>query len=64
MSNLYRQLEVPKELKPEMYPHYMEKDSSFTSTSILGLIYDEVCNYQSQDISRKGKNTKYFPSFL
>ncbi|KAG5087469.1 hypothetical protein AAZX31_01G008500 [Glycine max] len=37
-----RKVQVPNDLIAELFPHYMEKDKSFTSTSILGLIYDEV----------------------
>ncbi|XP_028781093.1 probable RNA-dependent RNA polymerase 5 [Neltuma alba] len=48
-----KKVEVPKYLKPEMYPHYMEKDNSYTSTSILGLLYDEVDRYQYEDTSKK-----------
>ncbi|URE46872.1 RNA-dependent RNA polymerase [Musa troglodytarum] len=35
-------VEVPIELKAEKYPHYMERSNSYTSTSILGLIFDTV----------------------
>ncbi|KAL5572572.1 hypothetical protein UlMin_022169 [Ulmus minor] len=42
-------IEVPKELKVEKFPHYMEKKNSYTSKSILGAIYDRVGNYQSED---------------
>ncbi|KAF7813875.1 putative RNA-dependent RNA polymerase 5 [Senna tora] len=48
-----RKIEVPKELKAEIYPHYMEKENSYTSTSILGLIYDEVETYQSEETTYK-----------
>ncbi|XP_027358466.1 probable RNA-dependent RNA polymerase 3 isoform X2 [Abrus precatorius] len=48
-----RKIQVPKDLAVEMFPHYMEKDRSFTSTSILGLIYDEVSRWQTKDISMK-----------
>ncbi|XP_054786888.1 probable RNA-dependent RNA polymerase 3 isoform X2 [Prosopis cineraria] len=45
-----KKVEVPKDLRAEIYPHYMEKDSSYTSTSILGLIYDEVNKCQYEDV--------------
>ena len=34
----------------------MEKDKSFTSTSILGLIYDWVGTWQTKDLSGEGKD--------
>ncbi|QCD92035.1 RNA-dependent RNA polymerase 1 [Vigna unguiculata] len=46
-----RKVQVPDDLKAEMFPHYMEKDKSFTSTSILGLIYDWVGTWQTKDLS-------------
>ncbi|EOA29804.1 hypothetical protein CARUB_v10012898mg [Capsella rubella] len=33
---------LPNELRPDIFPHYMERDKKFKSTSILGLIYDFV----------------------
>ncbi|MED6131270.1 hypothetical protein PIB30_008310 [Stylosanthes scabra] len=44
-------IEVPKELCAELFPHYMERDRSFTSTSVLGMIYDEVLRWQIKDNS-------------
>ncbi|TKY44576.1 RNA-dependent RNA polymerase 5 [Spatholobus suberectus] len=44
-----------------MFPHYMEKDKSFTSTSILGLIYDEVGRWQTEDMS--GEEIRKLPCF-
>lgn len=47
----YDALDAPKkgakvylsdELKPDIFPHYMERDQKFKSTSILGMIYDFV----------------------
>ncbi|KAI4350804.1 hypothetical protein L6164_005219 [Bauhinia variegata] len=43
-------VELPKDLKVEIFPHYMERENSFTSTSILGLIYDEVKKYQTKQL--------------
>lgn len=37
-----------------MFPHYMEKNFSYNSTSILGLIYDAVNLYKEEDQSNKG----------
>ncbi|KAK4601857.1 hypothetical protein RGQ29_011108 [Quercus rubra] len=48
-----QKIEVPRELKAELFPHYMERDNSFNSTSILGLIYDMVNKYQTEDQSMK-----------
>ncbi|KAM6599582.1 hypothetical protein CsatA_019191 [Cannabis sativa] len=46
-------VEVPKDLKTKVFPHYMEKKNSYKSTSILGKIYDEVMEYQAEDHSSK-----------
>ncbi|KAL1289441.1 probable RNA-dependent RNA polymerase 3 isoform X4 [Arachis hypogaea] len=46
-----RKIEVPKELSAELFPHYMEKEKSFTSTSVLGMIYDEVLRWQHKEDS-------------
>ncbi|KAI9128687.1 hypothetical protein K1719_000170 [Acacia pycnantha] len=49
-----KKVEVPQDLRAELYPHHMEKDNSYTSSSILGLIYDEVNKYQhEEDLSEK-----------
>jgi RNA-dependent RNA polymerase len=40
-----------------LFPHYMEREKSFTSTSVLGLIYDKVKSYQSEDPSMKGEDS-------
>ncbi|KAL2321324.1 hypothetical protein Fmac_030293 [Flemingia macrophylla] len=55
------EIQVPKDLTAEMFPHYMERDKSFTSTSILGLIYDEVGKWQTRDLSRQ--EIKMLPCF-
>ncbi|KAJ4838997.1 hypothetical protein Tsubulata_021451 [Turnera subulata] len=46
-------IEVPKELKAELYPHYMERkpEISYNSSSILGLIYNRVVSFQQVDHS-------------
>ncbi|GAU37833.1 hypothetical protein TSUD_56930 [Trifolium subterraneum] len=43
-------IQVPKDLTAELYPHYMNSYNSFTSTSILGSIFDEVCIWQITDM--------------
>ncbi|XP_020536474.1 probable RNA-dependent RNA polymerase 5 isoform X3 [Jatropha curcas] len=42
---------IPEELKAELFPHHMEreKEISYTSTSILGLIYDKVKSFEEAD---------------
>ncbi|POO00835.1 RNA-dependent RNA polymerase-type [Trema orientale] len=45
-------VEVPRELRPKMFPHYMERQNCFDSKSILGWIYDKVNSYQEEDYSR------------
>jgi hypothetical protein len=59
--NFQLQVQVPKDLTVEMYPHYMDRSSSFTSTSILGSIYDEVCRWQTTDMSRNGEYSNITP---
>nr|XP_027065194.1 probable RNA-dependent RNA polymerase 4 isoform X2 [Coffea arabica] len=39
---------VPEELKAERFPHYMGKDGSYRSTSVLGDIYDRAEAFQSE----------------
>ncbi|KAK7245449.1 hypothetical protein RIF29_40295 [Crotalaria pallida] len=48
-----RKIQVPKDLAVQTFPHYLERESSFTSTSILGLIYDEVTRWLDENLSRK-----------
>ncbi|KAL5697557.1 RNA-directed RNA polymerase [Ranunculus cassubicifolius] len=38
---------LPQELKAEKFPHYMERQNSFCSKSVLGLIYDKVNSFQT-----------------
>ncbi|OMO82667.1 RNA-dependent RNA polymerase, eukaryotic-type [Corchorus capsularis] len=48
-----KKIEVPPHLRVDVFPHYMEKENSFVSTSILGKIYDFVKSYgeeQSKNI--------------
>ncbi|XP_042417528.1 probable RNA-dependent RNA polymerase 5 isoform X2 [Zingiber officinale] len=44
-------VDVPPELKADKYPHYMEKlkSDSYTSTSILGLIFNKAGSVQTED---------------
>ncbi|KAA8523162.1 hypothetical protein F0562_009585 [Nyssa sinensis] len=49
-----KRVEVPNEYKAEKYPHYMErKEKSYKSTSVLGLIYDKVNSFESEDMTVK-----------
>ncbi|KAL0803063.1 hypothetical protein Bca101_058239 [Brassica carinata] len=40
---------LPEELKPDIFPHYMERDQKFKSTSILGMIYDFVKSQTAEE---------------
>ncbi|KAJ0091065.1 hypothetical protein Patl1_13328 [Pistacia atlantica] len=48
-----RKIEVPQELKAEMFPCHMGRDasSSFESKSVLGKIYNTVKSYVAQGVS-------------
>ncbi|KAM5547585.1 hypothetical protein ABKV19_001861 [Rosa sericea] len=52
---------VPKELKVSCYPHYMGKNNSYASTSVLGLIYNRVDEHQTED--RSLKEVEKLPAF-
>lgn len=43
-------INVPAELTPKKYPHYMDRKESYHSTSILGKIYDEAEKKQSEKV--------------
>ncbi|KAJ8751018.1 hypothetical protein K2173_016199 [Erythroxylum novogranatense] len=46
-------VEIPEELKAELFPHHMERgDKSYKSTSVLGEIYDEVKSYEDDADSK------------
>ncbi|TYH60945.1 hypothetical protein ES332_D07G014600v1 [Gossypium tomentosum] len=51
-SKTGKKVKVPEELRVALFPHYMERENSFKSTSILGKIYDHVKAYQ-EEVSRK-----------
>ncbi|KAK7272726.1 hypothetical protein RJT34_29523 [Clitoria ternatea] len=57
-----KKIQVPKDLAADLFPHYMEKDRSFTSTSILGLIYDKVGDWQTEE-DKSGKEIRKLPCF-
>ncbi|KAJ0254181.1 hypothetical protein HA466_0107220 [Hirschfeldia incana] len=63
----YDALDAPKigakvyltdELKPDIFPHYMERDQKFKSTSILGMIYDFVKSQTAEEHRPSSEITK------
>ncbi|KAK9026934.1 hypothetical protein V6N11_066790 [Hibiscus sabdariffa] len=47
-----KEVVIPEELRVAVFPHYMERENTFKSTSILGKIYDYVKSYQ-EEVSKK-----------
>ncbi|GLU09929.1 hypothetical protein SLE2022_267640 [Rubroshorea leprosula] len=47
------EIEVPKELKADVFPHHMGKTDSFKSTSILGRIFDQVGSHREEESTKK-----------
>ncbi|KAL4317791.1 hypothetical protein GQ457_18G001060 [Hibiscus cannabinus] len=47
-----KKVEVQEELRAAVFPHYMERDHSFKSTSILGKMYDYVKSFR-EEVSKK-----------
>ncbi|WRX34924.1 RNA-dependent RNA polymerase [Theobroma cacao] len=47
-----KKIEVPPKLRADAFPHYLERQKSFKSTSILGKIYDFVKSY-GEELPRK-----------
>eukprot|EP00268_Persea_americana_P063087 TRINITY_DN8145_c0_g1_i6.p1 TRINITY_DN8145_c0_g1~~TRINITY_DN8145_c0_g1_i6.p1 ORF type:complete len:976 (-),score=152.62 TRINITY_DN8145_c0_g1_i6:356-3283(-) len=45
------QVELPNDLKAEKFPHFMERQNSYVSKSILGSIYDTVNSSKLKDPS-------------
>ncbi|XP_060180077.1 probable RNA-dependent RNA polymerase 3 isoform X2 [Lycium barbarum] len=47
-----KKVSIPRDLKANKFPHYMEKGNPFSyhSTSILGQIYDHVDSYPDEDL--------------
>lgn len=52
-----KQVNVSKELKAEKFPHFMGREPSYHSTSILGQIYDAVESFQPENQSTKGEDS-------
>lgn len=52
-----KQVEIPKCLLPQKFPHYLEKrpDKTFQSSSVLGEIYDNAEGYRADNASTQGK---------
>lgn len=51
-----KQVIVPKELKAEKFPHFMGREPSYHSASILGQIYDTVESFQTERQRQKGED--------
>lgn len=60
---LVKQVEIPQELKAEMYPHYMERGNKYNSKSVLGLIYDRVQSSQTETVSAEGVHSSMYRFF-
>lgn len=56
LSLFPKQVNVPKELKAEKFPHFMGREPSYHSASILGQIYDTVESFQTERQRQKGKD--------
>ncbi|KAI8021430.1 putative RNA-dependent RNA polymerase 3 [Camellia lanceoleosa] len=54
---------IPDEIKAEKFPHYLEKPNKYHSTSVLGLIYERVESFQSQDLSATDVEVWKLPCF-
>ncbi|KAM7509580.1 hypothetical protein LguiA_020033 [Lonicera macranthoides] len=46
-----KKVKVPNELTAELYPHYMERENKYHSTSVLGQIYDTIQSSQTENLS-------------
>lgn len=46
-----KKIEVPGDLRVSVFPHYMERENSFKSTSIMGKIYDYVKSF-GEEVAR------------
>ncbi|XP_022732295.1 probable RNA-dependent RNA polymerase 3 isoform X2 [Durio zibethinus] len=57
-----KEIEVPEDLRVAGFPHYMERENSFKSTSILGKMYDFFKSYR-EEMSRKVKEVRKLPCF-
>lgn len=67
-----KQVEIPKYLLPQKYPHFLEKkiDKTYNSSSVLGIIYDTAKGYLPDNASIQGdfilcclKSKLYIPFF-
>lgn len=50
------QVELPNDLKAEKFPHFLERQNSYVSKSILGSIYDTVDLSKLKDSSSEGED--------
>lgn len=64
-KNGVRAPRLTKELRPQSYPHFMEKNDKprRTSTTILGKLYDDVANRRIDLISRPQEDIRRESSF-
>ncbi|KFK40360.1 hypothetical protein AALP_AA3G363800 [Arabis alpina] len=56
-------VDLPSELRPDIFPHYMERDKTFKSSSILGLIYDFVESQKTEQPSLPSAEITKLPCF-
>ncbi|XAR53380.1 RNA-directed RNA polymerase [Bertholletia excelsa] len=54
---------IPRELRAARFPHYMERQNQYNSTSVLGMIYDMVGSFESEDVSAKDVEVHKLPCF-
>ncbi|KAG2323566.1 hypothetical protein Bca52824_016779 [Brassica carinata] len=52
------EVNLPDELKSDIFPHYMERDQKFMSTSILGMIYDFVKSQTAEEHKPSAEKSK------
>ncbi|CAD5318965.1 unnamed protein product [Arabidopsis thaliana] len=48
------EVNLPLDVKVDLFPHYMERNKTFKSTSILGLIFDTVDFHNAEDTTPSG----------
>ncbi|KAF6142767.1 hypothetical protein GIB67_023249 [Kingdonia uniflora] len=49
----HKRIIIPKYLRAEKFPHFMERRNSFNSKSVLGQIHDKVESFQSLELQSK-----------
>jgi len=48
------EVNLPLDVKVDLFPHYMERNKTFKSTSILGSIFDTVDFHNAEDTTPSG----------